>query len=289
MKNRVAQKLKNFILLIGFISILLVVLQGCQDRSGLAATGEDPTTEKDPTPNLTLKVGADIIPHSEILNFIKPELEKRGVHLEVVNLDDSGQLNPALAEGQLDANYFQHVPYLESVAKEKGYDFEVLANVHVEPIGLYSQKYKTFDTIEPGAVIAIPDNPSNEYRALVLLEANGLIKLREGLADYAATPADILENPKNLKFIEVDAGQLTRSLPDVDAAVINTNRILEAGIDPKTALILENANSPYGNIVAIRKGEANREALVKLKEVLLSDTVRTFIEETYGQAVVPAF
>lgn len=270
------------------VAVTATVLIGCTPKaqgSSDAAAADDQATSAP----VTIKVGADLVPHSEILNFIKPELEKQGVILEVVNFDDSGQLNPALAENQLDANYFQHVPYLESVAKEKGYAFDVLANVHVEPIGLYSEKYTEFSQLPDGALIAIPDNPSNEYRALVLLQANGLITLKEGLADYAATPADIVDNPRGLKFIEVDAAQLTRSLPDVDAAVINTNRILEAGIDPKSALIRENADSPYGNIVAVRAGDAERPELIKLKEALLSDAVKQFIEETYGVAVVPAF
>lgn len=236
-----------------------------------------------------LRVGADLVPHSEILNFVKPELEKQGITLEIVNFDDAGQLNPALQEGEIDANYFQHVPYLDSVAAEKGYAFEVLANVHVEPIGLYSQRFQSLQEIPEGSLISIPDNPSNEYRALVLLEANGLVKLSPNLKDYAATPADIIENPKNLKFIEVDAAQLTRSLPDVDAAVINTNRILEAGIDPNSALLREDAKSPYGNIVVVRSGEGNRPELQKLKEVLLSPEVAKFITDTYGVAVVPAF
>ena len=173
--------------------------------------------------------------------------------------------------------------------KIKGYEFEVLANVHVEPIGLYSEKIKTIEELKDGALIAIPDNPSNEYRALVLLEANGLIKLKEGIQNFSATPADILENPRNFQFIEVDAGQLTRSLPDVDVAVINTNRILEAGIDPKTALVRENSDSPYGNIVVVRNGDETRPELIKLKEALLSPEVKQFIIETYGVAVVPAF
>lgn len=272
------------------------VLTGCAPKAAVAvpateapiqAVTEAPTEVK--AEPVTIKIGADLVPHSEILNFIKPKLEAQGVILDIINFDDAGQLNPALQEKQLDANYFQHVPYLDSVAKEKGYDFAVLANVHVEPIGLYSEKLKSFSDLKDGAKIAIPNNPSNEFRALVLLQNNGLIKLKEGIVDYAATPADIIENPKNIEFVEIDSAQLARALPDVDAAVINTNLILEAGIDPTSALIREDAKSPYGNIVVVRTGDENRPELIKLKEALLSEDVKKFITEKYGVAVVPAF
>ncbi len=259
--------------------------------TGCAPKAAEPAPEAAPgaAEPVTVKIGADLVPHTEILNFIKPKLAEEGVNLEIINLDDADQLNPAVQDKQLDGNYFQHVPYLESVAKEKGYDFTVLANVHVEPIGLYSDKIKSFADLKDGDTIAIPNNPSNEYRALVFLQNNGLLKIKEGIKDYAATPADIVENPKNLKFVEVDAAQLTRALPDVDAAVINTNRILEAKIDPNTALIREDSKSPYGNIVVVRKGDETRPELIKLKEALLSDDVKKFINEKYGVAVVPAF
>ncbi len=265
--------------------------------AGLLA-GCAPKTETPPAPeaaapaaaeNVTIKIGADLVPHTDILNFIKPKLAAEGVNLEIINLDDPDQLNPAVQDKQLDGNYFQHVPYLEAIAAEKGYDFTVLASVHVEPIGLYSDKIKNFAELKDGATIAIPNNPSNEFRALVFLQNNGLVKIKEGIKDYEATPADIVENPKNLKFVEVDSAQLTRSLPDVDAAVINTNRILESNIDPNSALIREDSKSPYGNIVVVRKGEETRPELIKLKEALLSEDVKKFINEKYGVAVVPAF
>lgn len=238
---------------------------------------------------VTIKVGAAVVPHSEILNYIKPKLKVEGINLEVVTLDDEAQLNPALNEKQLDANYFQHVPYLDSVSKEKGYEFQVAAKVHVEPIGFYSQKIKSKEGLKEGAKIAIPNNPSNEFRALVLLQANGLIKLKDGINDFKATPRDIAENPKGLKFVEVESPQLTRSLPDVDGAVINTNYILEAKIDPNTAIFREDANSPYANIIVVRKGEENRPEIKKLGEYLTSPDVKKFIQEKYGVAVVPAF
>ncbi|HBF39186.1 MAG TPA: methionine ABC transporter substrate-binding protein [Firmicutes bacterium] len=203
--------------------------------------------------------------------------------------DDEGQLNPALADKQIDANYFQHVPYLESVSKEKGYQFTVAGKIHVEPIGFYSQKIKSKSQLKSGAKIAIPNNPSNEYRSLVLLEANGLIKLKKGLANYQATPADILSNPQKFQFIEVDAAQLTQSLPDVDGAVINTNFVLDAKIDPNSALFRENANSTYANVIVVRKGDENRPEIKKLIAVLQTSAAKKFLLDKYKGAVVPEF
>ncbi|MTV48254.1 methionine ABC transporter substrate-binding protein [Heliobacillus mobilis] len=269
---------------IGLAAILLAtgLLTGCSKSSPSASTPNGTPASH------VLKVGAAVVPHSEILNFIKPKLKEQGIDLNVVVLDDEGQLNPALAERQIDANYFQHVPYLESVSKEKGYSFAVASKVHVEPIGFYSQKHKS-TSLPDKATIAIPNNPSNEYRALVLLQKNGLIKLREGIANYQATPRDITENPKQLKFVEVDAAQLTRTLPDVDGAVINTNYVLEAKLDPNSALFREEADSPYANVVVVRKGDETREDIKQLDAALRSPEVKKFLQEKYQGAVVPAF
>lgn len=281
--------MKKALILVLSVLTITGLLAGCAPKAPEAPAAPAPEAAAPAAEPITVKIGADLVPHTEILNFIKPKLAEQGVNLEIINLDDADQLNPAVQDKQLDGNYFQHVPYLESVAAEKGYDFAVLANVHVEPIGLYSEKITNFADLKDGSTIAIPNNPSNEYRALVLLQNNGLLKIKEGIKDYSATPADIVENPKNLKFVEVDSAQLTRALPDVDAAVINTNRILEAKIDPTTALIREDAKSPYGNIVVVRKGEETRPELIKLKEALLSEDVKKFITDKYGVAVVPAF
>lgn len=270
----------KFSKLIG-ISILagVVLVSGCSSKPAATST----------TATVVLKVGASTTPHAEILNFIKPTLAKEGVDLKIITLDDDAQLNPALDEKQIDANYFQHVPYLDSVVKEKGYKFTVVAKVHVEPIGLYSNKIKAISELKDGAKIAIPNNPSNEYRALALLQQNKLIKLKDGIANYSATPKDIIDNPKKLQFVEVDAAQLVRSLPDVDGAVINTNYILDAKIDPKTALLREDANSPYANIVVVRTGDESRPEIKKLVTALTSADVKKFISDKYGVAVVPAF
>jgi D-methionine transport system substrate-binding protein len=265
-----------------FGTVLIVgVISGCTKQAETKA----PAAGKE----VTLTVGAALVPHAEILNFAKPLLKAKGINLVVKTLDDEAQLNPALDEKQIDANYFQHVPYLDSVVKEKGYKFAVVGKVHIEPIGFYSQKIKSINELKDGAKIAIPNNPSNEYRALALLESKGLIKLKSGIANYSATPLDIVENKKNFKFIEVDSAQLPRSLPDVDGAVINTNIILEAKIDPKTAIFREGSNSPYANIIVVRQGDENRPEIKTLVKVLNSAEVKKFIEDKYGVAVVPAF
>lgn len=275
---------KIHLIILTAILSLSVLLIGCAGSK--AASGNKGTDKKG---LVTLKVGAALVPHAEILNHIKPKLKKEGIDLKVVTLDDEAQLNPALQDKQIDANYFQHVPYLDSVSKEKGYKFKVVAKVHVEPIGFYSNKIKSIDQLKDGAKIAITNDPSNEYRMLILLESQNLIKLKDGLTNYQATPKDIVSNPKHLKFVEVDSGLLTRSLQDVDGAVINTNRVLEAKIDPNTALFREDANSPYANVVVVRSGDENRKEIKTLVKYLLSDDVRNFIKNKYGVAVVPAF
>lgn len=288
--------IKKLIFMLATIVLLGGLFLGCSEKEepkqevplsdGKTEASESPSASEQ---EVTLKVGAAVVPHAEILEFIKPKLKEKGVNLEIKVLDDEAQLNPALDQKQIDANYFQHVPYLDSVSKEKGYKFTVAGKIHIEPIGFYSQKIKSKDELKEGSKIAIPNNASNEYRALVLLEANGLIKLKEGLEDYSATPNDIAENPKKLKFVEVEAPQLARVLPDVDGAVINTNYVLEAKIDPESAIFRENSDSPYANIIVVREGDENRPEVKKLVETLQSDDVKKFIQEKYGAAVVPAF
>jgi D-methionine transport system substrate-binding protein len=242
-----------------------------------------------PVQPTTLKVGAALVPHSEILEFIKPKLRERGIDLQIIVLDDEAQLNPALADKSIDANYFQHVPYLNAVSREKGYSFTVAGAIHVEPIGFYSTRIKSKDQLKTGATIGIPNNPSNEYRALVLLQSQGLIKLKPGITTFSATPLDIADNPRKFKFIEADAAQLPRSLPDLDGAVINTNIILEAKLDPTSAIFREGADSPYANDIVVRRGEESRPEIKQLVAVLQSKDVKDFIKQKYGVAVVAAF
>ncbi|MHC6180487.1 MetQ/NlpA family ABC transporter substrate-binding protein [Clostridium sp. JNZ X4-2] len=271
------------------ISLILVLVVGLFSGCGSGADSKSTSSSSHKSKSVTVKIGAAAVPHAEILNHIKPALAKEGINLDVVVLDDEDQLNPALQEKQIDANYFQHLPYLESVAKEKGYNFAVAGKVHVEPIGFYSNKIKSKNELKSGAKIAIPNNPSNEYRALELLQEQGLIKLKSGIANYSATPSDIVDNPKNLQFIEVDAAQLPRVLPDVDGSIINTNLVLEAKMDPNKALFREDSKSPYANLIVVRKGDENKKEIKEIVKKLNSEDVRNFIKKKYGVAVVPAF
>lgn len=236
-----------------------------------------------------LKVGASPVPHAEILQLIKPDLAKEGIDLQIVEFTDYVRPNLALAEGELDANYFQHIPYLETFSRDHHLDLTYIAKVHIEPMGAYSEKISSLDELKKGARVAIPNDPVNGGRALLLLERAGLLELDDA-AGITATLLDITKNPKNLQFSELEAAQLPRVLPDVDLAIINTNYALEAGLVPvKDALVIEDAYSPYVNVVAVRKGDENREDLAKLVNALLTEKVREFILEEYEGAVVPAF
>jgi len=236
-----------------------------------------------------LSIGATPVPHSEILNFIKDDLAKEGIKLEIVEFTDYVTPNIALNDGSIDANFFQHVPYLKQFNEDRGLNLVSAIKVHVEPIGLYSNKYKSLDEIPEGAPIAIPNDPSNEGRALILLHNNGVITLDDP-TNLNATPMDIAKNPKNLKFKELEAAQLPRVLPDVAAAVINTNYALEADLTPlEDAIIMEGSDSPYVNVIAVQKGDEDSEKIKTLKKVIQSKKVKDFILNEYKGAVVPAF
>lgn len=236
-----------------------------------------------------LKVGATPVPHAEILEFVKDDLAAEGIELEIVEFTDYVTPNLALDDGSIDANYFQHVPYLEQFSADRGLDLVPVTKVHIEPIGLYSDKYSDIDQIPEGSKIAVPNDPSNEGRALILLHNNGLITLDDP-SDLNATPLDIVENPKNIKFEELEAAQLPRVLPDVAGAVINTNYALEADLNPvDDALVLESSESPYVNILVVRAGDEDNENIQKLVEALNTTKVREFILEEYEGAIVPAF
>ncbi|MCG0276804.1 MAG: MetQ/NlpA family ABC transporter substrate-binding protein [Thermosediminibacteraceae bacterium] len=277
--------MKKFLAIFLAISIIAVLLAGC---GGNQAASKDSETQGDKAQK-TIKVGASPVPHAEILEVVKPILEKQGIILEIVEFTDYVQPNLKLAEKELDANYFQHIPYLEEFSKEHNLDLTYIAKVHIEPMGIYSQKIKKLEELKEGATVAIPNDPTNGGRALLLLQSAGLIKLRPD-TDIKATVNDIVENPKKIKITELEAAALPRVLPDVDLAVINTNYALEAGLVPtKDALFIESADSPYVNILAVRKGDESRPELKKLAEALTSPEVKKFIEEKYQGAVVPAF
>lgn len=260
-------------------------LAGCgsdnasSDKSSSSSSGE----------KVVLKVGATAVPHAEILEQIKPELAKENIDLQIVEFNDYVQPNLTLNDGELDANFFQHKPYLDEFVSEHSVKLTSAGGVHIEPMGIYSHKVKAVDELPENATIAIPNDPTNGGRALLLLAKAGVITLKDN-NDIKATVQSVVENPKNIKFQEVDAAQLPRVLDDVDAAVINTNYAMQAGFVPeKDALMIEDSTSPYVNIVAVREGDENRPEIQALMKVLRSDTVKKFIEEKYKGAVVPAF
>ncbi|MCP8465356.1 MetQ/NlpA family ABC transporter substrate-binding protein [Pseudomonas sp. ZM23] len=236
-----------------------------------------------------LVVAATPIPHAEILELIKPTLAKEGVDLEIKVFTDYVQPNVQVAEKRLDANYFQTKPYLDNFNKGKGTNLVTVTGVHVEPFGGYSKKYKSIDELPDGATVALPNEGSNSGRALLLLQKAGVIKLKDP-SNALATPKDIAENPKNLKFKELESALLPRVLDQVDLDLINTNYALEAKLNPvKDALILEDRNSPYVNYLVARPDNKDSDALKKLSAALTSPEVKAFIEKKYNGAVVPAF
>ena len=265
---------KKRVLVLVFALVALFTLTACKSK------------EKDEN---IIKIGATPVPHAELLEFIKDDLKAEGITLEIVEFTDYVTPNLALSEGEIDANFFQHVPYMESFAKEHDLELVSIGAVHVEPLGLYSKTFTDISEITAGSTIAIPNDPTNEGRSLLLLEANGLIKLSPD-ATLEATEKDIIENSLDLKFEPIDAAQLPRSLDDVDAAIINTNYALEAELNPlEDALVLEGSESPYANILTVTPDRAEDEAILKVLKALQSEKVRAFIEENYKGAVVPAF
>jgi D-methionine transport system substrate-binding protein len=237
----------------------------------------------------TLSVAATAVPHAEILEFVKPTLAKEGVDLKVKVFTDYIQPNVQVAEKRLDANFFQHQPYLDEFNKGKGTNLVSIAGVHLEPLGAYSSKFKTLEEIPSGANVVIPNDATNGGRALLLLQKAGLITLNDK-ANILSTPKDIAENPKNLKIRELEAATLPRVLTQVDLALINTNYAIEAKLNPKAdALFIEGDDSPYVNILVARPDNKDSDALKKLVGALHSPEVKAFINEKYKGAVIPAF
>ena len=250
-------------------------------------SGDTQTSE-----NTVLKVGANITPHSEILEVAKPILAEKGITLEIVRLEDSVTPNTGVIEGSLDANYFQHVPYLDQFNLENGSTLVSAGAVHYEPFGIYAGRVKDLKDLKEGAVIAVPNNVTNEARALLLLAQEGLLKLKDG-AGINATVEDIIENPLNIQFKELAPEQLVAALPDVDVAVINGNYAIEGGLHVSQALAVEAndglAAQTYGNIIATAAGKENDPAIKTLVEVLQGPEIAKYINETYDGAVVPLF
>lgn len=257
-----------------------------------ADTATEETTDAASGELEVIKVGASITPHAEILAQVKDTLAAEGYDLQVVEYNDYVLPNTALEDGELDANFFQHQPYLDDFNAENGTHLVSVAAVHFEPFGLYAGKTDSIANLKDGAVVAVPNDTTNEARALLLLEAQGLIKLKEG-AGLTATVLDIEENPLNLEIKEIEAAQLVRSLPDVDIAAINGNYAAEGGLNVADAIAVEASDSlaadTYANVIVVKEGNENSEKTQALVDAVLSDGVKSYIEETYGNAVIPVF
>ncbi|ERL04298.1 MetQ/NlpA family ABC transporter substrate-binding protein [Mitsuokella sp. oral taxon 131] len=282
--------MKKILALITTLSIAVLALAGCGANNGASSSSGTNAVAQSSSGMKTLKVGATAVPHAEILEKVKPILEKQGIKLDIVEFNDYVQPNLAVNDKELDANFFQHEPYLKNFIEEH-HEVKLVnaAGVHIEPMGVYSKKIQKLDELADGATVAIPNDPTNGGRSLLLLEKAGIIKLKDGVNEKA-TLHDIIENKKNLRFQEVEAAQVPRTLDDVDAAVINTNYAMQANLVPtKDALFMEDSTSPYVNIVAVRAGDENRPEIQALIAALHSQEIKDFINEKYKGAVVPAF
>ena len=279
-------------LLLAALSVSL--LAGCSNGTKTESTAAGSSEAAAPSSSAELKkivIGASPTPHAEILKKANELLKAKGYELEIKEFSDYVQPNLALESKQLDANYFQHKPYLDDFNKEKGTHLVSAGAIHYEPFGLYAGKTKSLDAIKDGATIAVPNDVTNEARALLLLQDQGLIKLKDG-AGLTATTKDIAENKKNLKIKEIEAAQLARSLQDVDFAIINGNYAIQGGLKVSDALAKEESTSlaaeTYANIIAVREGDENSDAIKALVEVLRSDDIKKYINDTYQGAVVPS-
>lgn len=278
--------------LISAIALLITftfVLAGCGSNNGSGSANNVNNADTAAKP-VVIKVGASPKPHAEILEYIKPQLAKEGIDLQIILFNEYVQPNLATESGDIDANFFQHAPYLESFTKEHNIsDLVSIAKVHIEPMGVYSKKVTNLDQLQNDTTITIPNDPSNSGRALALLEKAGLIKLKEGVG-IKGTVQDITANSKQFKIVLIDAAQLPRTLNDVAASVINTNFALEGGLNPmKDALLIEDKDSPYANILVVKKDKENDPNIQKLVKALNSSDLKEFIQDQYAGSVVPAF
>ncbi|TGE33660.1 MetQ/NlpA family ABC transporter substrate-binding protein [Desulfosporosinus sp. Sb-LF] len=275
-----------------YFALSLVILASLS--LGLTGCGSTSNTSKatsDTTAKTVLKVGATPVPHAEILEYIKPALAKEGIDLKIVSYTDYVRPNLDLDTGDIDANFFQHTPYLDSFNKDHNLKLASIAKVHIEPMGVYSKKITKLDDLKTGDTLAVPNDPSNNGRALALLAKAGLIQLKDGVG-IKGTVNDITGNPKQLKITPIDAPQLPRVIqdPKIAGAVINTNYALEGGLNPlKDSLFTEDKDSPYANILVVKDSKINDPALQKLAKALTSPEVKKFIEDKYKGSIVAAF
>lgn len=267
-----------------------LALSGCSSSSQESSSLSADTNSKEST---TITIAATATPHAEILNdVVAPLLAEQGITLDVREFSDYVQPNTTVEQGEIDANYFQHINYLDSFNEENGTHLVSVGYVHYEPFGLYAGKSNDIENIADGAKIAVPNDTTNEARALLLLEQEGIIKLKDG-AGVTATPNDIVENPHNVEIVELEAAQVARSLQDVDFAIVNGNYALQAGLNVNDALATESsegeAAKQYGNVLVVKEGNENTEAIQALYTALTSDEVKDYIEKTYNGAVVALF
>ena len=236
-----------------------------------------------------LKIGVTAGPHAQIMEVVKKIAEKDGLKIQVVEFSDYVQPNAALAAGDLDANSYQHQPYLDNTVKDRGYKIVSIAQTIVFPMGIYSKKVKSLADLKSGARVALPNDPTNGGRALLLLQANGVIKLKDG-AGLKATPLDVIDNPKKIKLVELDAAQLARALDEVDAAAVNTNYAIPAGLVPtRDAIALEAPKSPYANIIAVRAQDKDKPEFKKLLKAYHSAEVKAYVTKEFKDSIVPAW
>lgn len=271
-----------------FSTILVFTLAACGGNDDKTAGKSDGDSGKD---TKTLVIGATNEPHAVILEKAKPILAKQGIDLKIKTFSKYELINPALKDKDLDANFFQHIPYLEAQNKEFNYEFVNAGEIHIEPIGIYSKKYKSLDEVKDGATVIMSSNVPDHGRILTLFEAKGLITLKDGIDKTGATLDDIASNPKNLKFEYDYAPDMLPTIynnGEGDLVVINSNYALDAGLNPvKDSIAIEDSESPYVNVIAVRKGDENREEIKALVDVLHSDEIQQFILDKWGGSVVP--
>jgi D-methionine transport system substrate-binding protein len=278
------KKLSFLVLAIASIGLsgVPVYAGGGNERSGQTASSGGNGTR--------LIVQADIVPHAELLEFVKPTLAAQGIDLEINTRTDSSLANEQVDKGELDANFFQHEPYLKSIVAERRFDLASAGNIHVEPIGAYSERHTSVDQIPANATIAIPNDATNEFRALSILEEAGFVTLKKGTDVYQTTVSNTVDTYlKPVTLQELDSALILRVRQDFDVYITNTNKVLEAGIDTTKVLFREGKDSPYANIIAVKSSRLRDPAIVALVSALRSEEVRAFIEGQYKGAVIPAF
>lgn len=276
------QKLFKFALAFGLLAFI-----GCGDTADKKGGEANASANNASAVSQTITVGATPVPHAEILEFVKADLANEGFELVVKEFNDYVQPNLATDSGELDANFFQHIPYLEEFNKNKGTTLVSVAGIHLEPMGVYSRKHSSFTIVSDGVSIAVPNDPTNESRALDIIAKTGVVTFKESALK---TPLDIVSNPKNIVFKELEAAQMPRALDDTDFAVINSNFAMAAGLKPtKEALVMEDKSSPYVNVLVVKAGNEESAKTKALIKALQSEKVKAFINEKYQGAVVPAF